>query len=84
MAVPSNMAARDIETMIHPFTNLAKHREKGPLIIDHGKGVFLYDNQGKRYFEGLGGLWCTALGYGNEELVEAAARQMRKLSFSHV
>jgi 4-aminobutyrate---pyruvate transaminase len=84
MAVSSNMAARDIETMIHPYTHLAKHREKGPLIIDHGRGVFLYDNQGKRYFEGLGGLWCTALGYGNEELVEAAASQMRKLSFSHI
>jgi|SRR5688572_1817508 4-aminobutyrate--pyruvate transaminase len=84
MAALSNMAVRDIETMIHPFTHLAKHRENGPLIIDYGKGVFLYDHQGKRYFEGLGGLWCTALGYGNDELVEAAASQMRKLSFAHV
>jgi 4-aminobutyrate--pyruvate transaminase len=84
MAALSNMAVRDIETMIHPYTHLAKHRETGPLIIDHGKGVFLYDHQGNRYFEGLAGLWCTALGYGNEELVDAAARQMRKLSFTHV
>lgn len=84
MAALSNMAVRDIETMIHPFTHLAKHRESGPLIIDHGKGVYLYDHQGKRYFEGLGGLWCTALGFGNEELVEAAASQMRKLSFAHI
>jgi 4-aminobutyrate--pyruvate transaminase len=84
MAALSNMAVRDIETLIHPYTHLAKHRESGPLIIDHGKGVFLYDNQGKRYFEGLGGLWCTALGFGNEELAEAAARQMRKLPFAHI
>jgi 4-aminobutyrate--pyruvate transaminase len=84
MAALSNMAVRDVETLIHPFTHLAKHRETGPLVIDHGKGVFLYDTQGRRYFEGLGGLWCTALGFGNEELVEAAAQQMRRLSFAHI
>jgi 4-aminobutyrate--pyruvate transaminase len=80
----SNMAVRDIETVIHPYTNLAKHRETGPLILDHGKGIYLYDPDGKRYIEGLAGLWCTALGYGNEELVEAAADAMRRLSFTSV
>ncbi len=80
----SNMAVRDIETVIHPYTNLAKHRETGPLIIDHGKGIYVYDPDGKRYIEGLAGLWCTALGYGNEELVQAAAEAMRKLSFTSV
>ncbi|MGE0211358.1 MAG: aminotransferase [Parvibaculaceae bacterium] len=84
MAALSNMAVRDIETVLHPFTNLQKHRETGPLIIDHGKGVFLYDHEGKRYFEGLAGLWCLSLGHGNEELVEAAARQMKELSFATV
>jgi 4-aminobutyrate--pyruvate transaminase len=42
------------------------------------------DSEGKRYLEGMAGLWCTSLGYGNEELVEAAAAQMRKLSYSHL
>jgi len=80
----SNMAVRDIETVVHPFTNLQKHRETGPLIVDHGKGVFLYDTDGRRYFEGLAGLWCLSLGHGQEELVEAAAREMRKLPFATV
>jgi 4-aminobutyrate---pyruvate transaminase len=80
----SNMAVRDIETVIHPYTNLARHREVGPLILNEGKGIYLYDDKGKRYIEGLAGLWCTALGYGNEELVEAAASAMRKLSFTSV
>ena len=84
MAALSNMAVRDIETVIHPYTNLAKHRETGPLILDRGEGVYLYDHAGKRYIEGMAGLWCTALGYGNEELVEAAAQAMRKLSFGNV
>src|SRR6266545_6252313 len=80
----SNMAVRDIETVIHPYTNLARHRETGPLILNEGRGICVYDDRGKRYIEGLAGLWCTALGYGNEELVEAAAAQMRKLSFGHL
>jgi len=79
----SNMAVRDIETVIHPYTNLARHREVGPLILNEGRGIYLYDDQGKRYIEGLAGLWCTALGYCNEEIVEAAAQAMRKVSFTH-
>ncbi|WP_119270509.1 aminotransferase [Taklimakanibacter deserti] len=80
----SNMAVRDIETVIHPYTNLARHRETGPLILNEGRGIYLYDDTGKRYIEGLAGLWCTSLGYGNEELVEAAAQSMRKLSYTSV
>jgi 4-aminobutyrate---pyruvate transaminase len=80
----SNLAVRDIETLIHPYTNLATLRQTGPLIIERGEGVFVYDTEGKAYIEGMAGLWCTALGYGNEELVEAAAAQMRKLSFAHL
>jgi 4-aminobutyrate--pyruvate transaminase len=53
-------------------------------VIDRGKGIYVYDSQGKRYIEGLSGLWCSALGYGNEEIIEAASEQMRRLSFSHV
>ncbi len=79
----SNMAVRDIETVLHPYTNLARHREIGPLILNEGRGIYLYDDKGKRYIEGMAGLWCTALGYGNEEIVEAAAKAMRGLSFTH-
>ena len=84
MATLSNFAARDLETLVHPYTNLAQLRETGPLVIERGKGVWVYDDSGKPYLEGMGGLWCTALGYGNEELIEAAVQQMRKLSFGHL
>jgi 4-aminobutyrate---pyruvate transaminase len=80
----SNLAVRDVETLVHPYVNLASFRESGPLIIERGKGIYVYDTDGKPYIEGMAGLWCTALGYGNEELVEAAAAQMRKLSFAHL
>jgi 4-aminobutyrate--pyruvate transaminase len=82
--VLSNLAARDIETVVHPYTNLALLRDVGPLVIERGKGVHLYDSDGKAYIDSMAGLWCTSLGYGNEELIEAANAQMRKLSFGHL
>src|SRR3981081_1405263 len=80
----SNLAVRDVETLIHPYTNLATFRESGSLVLERGEGIFVYDSNGKPYIEGMSGLWCTALGYGNEELAEAAAAQMRKLSVAHL
>jgi 4-aminobutyrate--pyruvate transaminase len=82
--VLSNLAARDVETLIHPYTQLASFRETGPLILERGQGVWVYDTEGKPYIEGMAGLWCTALGYSNEELVEAAREQMMKLPFTHL
>ena len=80
----TNSEMRDVEVLLHPATNLAAHREHGPLVLDRGEGIFVYDTQGKRYIEGLAGLWCTSLGYGNKELIAAASEQMARLSFTHL
>ena len=74
---------RDVAYQLHPFTNLERHEAEGPLVITSGKGVYVYDESGREYLEGLAGLWCTSLGFGEERLVEAAARQMRKLPYYH-
>ncbi|MCB1510869.1 MAG: aminotransferase class III-fold pyridoxal phosphate-dependent enzyme, partial [Hyphomicrobiaceae bacterium] len=84
MKTLSNSAMRDIEVLLHPTTNLAAHRTHGPLILDRAEGVHVWDTNGKRYIEGLAGLWCAALGYGNQELVETAREQMSRLSFTHL
>ncbi len=68
-------------SLLHPFTNLKLLRQTGPLVIERGKGVFVYDADGKDYIEAMGGLWSTALGWGENELADAAAEQMRKLSY---
>jgi 4-aminobutyrate--pyruvate transaminase len=78
----SNLAVRDIETLIHPYTQLAGFRDTGPLVLERGEGVWVYDTAGKAYLEGMSGLWCTSLGHGNAELAEVAAAQMKKLAFS--
>jgi 4-aminobutyrate--pyruvate transaminase len=80
----SNAAVRDIETVLHPYTNLAAHRETGPMVLGRASGVYVHDESGRPLIEGMAGLWCASLGYGNEELVEVAAEQMRKLSYTHL
>jgi 4-aminobutyrate--pyruvate transaminase len=84
MTPPRNSnAARDIAHVLHPYTDAKAHLQNGPLVISRGKGVRVYDDQGKEYIEALAGLWCAALGFDNERLVQAAANQMRKLPFYH-
>ncbi len=80
----NSTASRDIANVLHPYTNLARHPVKGPTVIARGRGVRVYDENGKGYIEGLAGLWCTALGWGEERLAETAARAMKELSFYHV
>ncbi|HLY05690.1 MAG TPA: hypothetical protein VKR31_08085 [Rhizomicrobium sp.] len=78
----SNAQMRDVESVLHPYTNLMRFRETGPLVIERGKGVRVYDERGKDYIEGLSGLWCTALGWARSRL--SRPRQNRCASFRSV
>ena len=80
----SNAQMRDVASVLHPYTNLVNFRDTGPMVIERGQGVRVYDEHGKDYIEAMAGLWCTALGWGENELAETAAEQMRKLSFGHL
>jgi len=79
----NSLAARDIANVLHPVTDLKTHLEVGPVVISRGEGVRVFDDAGKGYIEAVAGLWCAALGFSNERLVQAAANQMRKLPFYH-
>jgi 4-aminobutyrate---pyruvate transaminase len=79
----ASLAERDLATLVHPYTNLAAHRRTGPLVITRGEGVRVYDEAGREYIEALAGLWCTALGFSEPRLAEAAGRAMRRLPFYH-
>ena len=73
----------DVQSQVHPYTHLALHESAGPMVITRGQGVYVYDNEGKRYLEGLAGLFCASLGFSNSRLADAADRQMRELPFYH-
>ncbi len=81
---PDSLQAKDLKHVLHPTTNLAQHIEQGPRVQARAKGAYVWDDQGKQYLEGMAGLWCTSLGYGEEELIQAATQQMRKLSYSQM
>ena len=75
------LAAQDIAAVLHPYTQLQRHQSTGPVVMARGEGIYVFDTQGRRYLEGMSGLWSTALGFSEERLVEAAARQMRTLPY---
>ncbi len=80
----SNTQARDVEALLHPYTNAVQHRKTGPHVIETGEGVYVYDENGKRYIEGMAGLWCAGLGFGDAELIDAAKEQLDKLPYYHL
>jgi 4-aminobutyrate--pyruvate transaminase len=80
----SNLQTRDIESLVHPYTAIHKLGTTGTVIMERGKGVYVYDTRGQGYIEGMSGLWCAGLGFGDEEMVEAATEQMRSLPFYHL
>ncbi len=83
MSNTNTLAEKDIQYSLHPYTNLALHEEQGPLVIERGEGIYVWDNKGNRYLEGLAGLWCTSLGFSEPRLVDAATEQLKKLPYSH-
>ena len=78
----SNLQVRDLDSLLHPYSALHKLRDIGPTVMASGKGIYVYDTQGKEYIEGMAGLWCTGLGFGNEELIESCRPQLGEDSFS--
>ena len=76
-------ASRDIAFHMHPYTNPAMLADQGPHIIAEGSGVFVHDESGTPFYEGMSGLWCTSLGFSEPELVKAAVDQFNQLPFYH-
>jgi len=83
MSLSTPAARRDLSFHLHPATNLRAVQAEGPLVITRGDGVYVYDDEGKRYLEGMAGLWCASLGFSERRLAEAAYRQMCELPFYH-
>ena len=61
-------------SMLYPTTNPSASEQ---MVVARGEGPYIFDRNGKRYLEGMAGLWCTSLGYWNEEIIETATQQMR-------
>ncbi|MEM7171044.1 MAG: aminotransferase [Pseudomonadota bacterium] len=74
---------KDRQHFVHPWTHFDSFRHDGSLIMNEADGVYAYDIDGKRYLDGIGGLWCVNVGYGRDEIVEAIADQARKMAYAN-
>lgn len=88
MTVPNtpNRQTQDYQALdaahhIHAFLDQKALNAEGPRVMVRGEGLYLWDNDDKRYLDGMSGLWCTNLGYGRKDLVAAASKQMEQLSY---
>ena len=77
------LAKKDVANHFHPYTNLRAIEKDAPLMIVAGDGIEVIDDTGKRYIEGMAGLWCASLGFSEKRLGEAAKRQMDVLPYYH-
>ena len=80
---PSILAQKDVANHFHPYTNLRALEKDAPLMIVAGDGIEVIDDTGRRYIEGMAGLWCASLGFSEKRLGEAAKRQMDVLPYYH-
>jgi len=86
MAVVENRSRSEWEDLdrdhyLHPFTDHKDLGAKKSRIITRADGVYIYDADDNKILDGMSGLWCVNAGYGRDELVDAAARQLRKLPY---
>ena len=75
---------RDRSALLHPMTDLRRHAAEGPLVITRGEELYVHDDTGRRYLEGVSGLWSVTLGFHNKRLADAAYRQMLELPSYHM
>ena len=68
---------------MHPWTHFDSFQEEGSLMMTRAKGARVWDEQGKSYFDAVGGLWCTNIGLGREEMAETIAQQVREMAYAN-
>lgn len=66
---------------LHPFTDFADQMQRGSRIITRAEGAYIYTSEGQQILDGMSGLWCCNLGYGQQEIVDAVAEQLKELPF---
>lgn len=73
----------DRRHQLHPYQHFASFDKAGSMVMKSGQGCYLTDEYGKRYFDAVGGMWCTNIGLGREEMADAIAQQVRDLAYAN-
>jgi adenosylmethionine-8-amino-7-oxononanoate aminotransferase len=78
---PKDIWQKDKDHFVHPWTHFDSFKKDGSLVMGRAEGAYVYDLSGKRYLDGIGGLWCVNIGYGRREIVDAIAAQATRMAF---
>ena len=76
-----SIQALDSAHYLHPFTDTQALAQKGARVITRAEGIHVWDSEGKKILDAMSGLWCVNVGYGRQELAQAAYMQMRELPY---
>lgn len=79
---PADLWQKDHDHFLHPYTHFDSFKKEGSLVLVEGDGCYVTDVNGKRYFDGIGGMWCVNVGYGRREIAEAMAEQALTLCYT--
>ncbi|MCJ7799607.1 MAG: aminotransferase [Polaromonas sp.] len=71
----------DSKHFLHPFTDFKDLAAHGSRVITRGEGIYVWDSEGHKMLDAMSGLWCVSVGYGRQELAEAAYQQMMTLPY---
>ncbi|PTI43399.1 adenosylmethionine--8-amino-7-oxononanoate transaminase [Staphylococcus succinus] len=77
-----DLVNKDLAYVWHPFTQMGVYSKTDPIIIEKGKGSYLYDTKGNKYLDGYASLWVNAHGHRNKQLNKAIQKQLNKISHS--
>ncbi|MEO0328424.1 MAG: aminotransferase [Pseudomonadota bacterium] len=75
------VVALDQENFVHPWEGLEDAGEYRRTFVEAADGIYIYDENGKRYIDAPGGMWCVQLGYGREDMAEAISAQVKSLAY---
>jgi len=81
MTVQPNDLTAKFRHLLHPWEHLGDHPTQNRLLIERGEGVFVYDREGRKLYDGPAGMWCVQIGHGRREIAETMAEQAMKLAY---
>ena len=71
----------DLKHILHPFAEFPRFLNEGSRVFKGAEGAYVYDVDGQKYLDGIGGLWCVNIGYGRQEMADAIAEQVLSLPY---
>lgn len=76
-----DLHGKDRDHYIHPWTDFSVFKEEGSLVLAESEGAYVYDADGRKFLDGIGGLWCVNIGYANREMADAIAEQVCRIPY---